>query len=286
MGADKNKERSRQTTTCDSPEMKDDLGWRWLYAIFSVSVALAVVGHDAGQVCVAPPSVTDMGSSFWCLEGWLNRYQALAAGILATIAAYFTILNLRAQIKQSREVENDRRSRNQIAARALLPIALDALSNYCSNCVTELTSLHMPTATISSINVPSGFRIPDPPLDILNILQNNIKHGNNTEVHKLAVLVALLQIHMARLRYSAYVTASRSGRDQAIYDTLVLQSLIDKLYRYGRRMTAEPNDNNILPEDLKKAAVLANVNEIDFGDVFRLIDTGNCSTIMDRFGGT
>jgi hypothetical protein len=269
----------------DSAEMKDDLGWRWLYAIFSVSVALAVVGHDAGRICVAPPSVPDTGSSFWCLEGWLNRYQALAAGILATIAAYFTILNLREQIKQSREVENDRRSRNQIAARSLLPIALDALSSYCSSCVKELTSLHMPVATIPSIHVPSTFRIPNPPLDILNILQDNIKHGNKNEVHKLATLVALLQVHMARLRDSNYVTKSVYGRDQAIYDSLVLQTLIDKLYRYGRRMLAEPNDNIILPDDLRKSAHLENVNEIDFGNVFKLIDTGNCCKIMDRFGG-
>lgn len=266
--------------------MKDDLGWRWLYAIFSVSVALAVVGHDAGQLCVAPPSVTDMGSSFWCVEGWLNRYQALLAGILATVAAYFTILNLREQIKQSREVEDDRRSRNEIAARSLLPIALDALSSYCSDCVSELISLHTPTATIPSIHVPSAFKIPDPPLDILNILQDNIKHGNKTEVHKMATLVALLQIHMARLRDSSYVTKSIYGRDQMIYDSLVLQSLIDKLYRYGRRMTAEPNDDVILPEDLRRSAHLANINEIDFGNVFRLIDTGNCSKIMDRFGAS
>ena len=35
----------------------------------------------------------------------------------------------------------------------------------------------------------------------------------------------------------------------------------------------------------KAAARIANVNEIDFGNVFSFINTGSCAEIIERFGG-
>jgi hypothetical protein len=76
--------------------------------------------------------------SYSGFTAWLDRWQALIAGVLALVGAIGTVYFLYAQIRQAGDVDQARKSREELAAKTVLPLALSQLANYAGDCIRVL----------------------------------------------------------------------------------------------------------------------------------------------------
>jgi hypothetical protein len=199
-------------------------------------VASAVVGHDLIANCVAPPGATIGMTGGWCAEAWINRYQALITGTVASLAAIATIFTIRAQIKQVSDAEEDRSQRQEIASRAKLLMALDVLSDYVDTCIRELARLHsVDSFGKPVVNVPDNFSLPEIPMYAVENIEGGIAYARKDRINRIRGLLTWLQIQYARVRDNSGVKRSIHSRDQAIFDAFQLRVLINKLFNYARK---------------------------------------------------
>jgi hypothetical protein len=69
------------------------------------------------------------------LGDFVDHWQTLIAGLLALGGAWWTVHAIRAQVGQAREVEVDRRAREERAAKVVLSLALSELTQYAKYCL-------------------------------------------------------------------------------------------------------------------------------------------------------
>lgn len=72
------------------------------------------------------------------LKRTLFDWQTLVAGVLALIGAGATVYYIHLQIKQVEYLEVARRSREEMAARAVLPLALSQIVKYAVDCIKQI----------------------------------------------------------------------------------------------------------------------------------------------------
>jgi hypothetical protein len=250
---------------------KDDNEWRWLYGIFLSVVALAVVGHDLIASCPTIPGAGSMSPGS-CAEEWVYRYQTLAAGILASIAAFLTVRAIRDQIKQVYNIEEDRRQRREVVSRVKLLMALDKLSDHCDRCIRELTTLHyIDSSGRPVIRVPVNFNLPKLPNQAVDDIQGSIEYARKERINKIRGLLMWLQVQSARVRDDSNAKASIRGRDQAIFDAIQLKVLVNKLFNYARNRTEDITDARINADDFASITFFMNLREPEYEGVSQLI---------------
>jgi hypothetical protein len=146
-------------------------------------------------------------------------------------------------LNMSRVNEEKQRSRNFIAARALLPEALSELNSYLENCV---PLIHEFLAMVNKNDVVEAKRLkcnlPSLPSSCKDVFKSCISHAEDDVGNYLALILNHLQVNQARLEHS--VSNSHNGESSTIlvkinildhiYDLARLKVLIDNLYTFAR----------------------------------------------------
>lgn len=165
---------------------------------------------------------------FDCIVCFLDRWQTLIAGILATVAAAWTIHLLRRQIRDQRKEFKREKKRlkdtatsQNWAARAHLPDALSDICAYAASCYQQVFAENR------------GNQLPSVPREAIASVKAAIQYADPISAKALYELVVHFQIHNSRLQ-------SRNGRQLEIefaqmgYDSVVLQCYCNRLFEYGR----------------------------------------------------
>ena len=173
-----------------------------------------------------------------CLQ-ILYHWQTLIAGVIAFLAALWTISQIRRQIKLQKDIEEDRRKREELAARAALPLGLAKITEYAKDCVQLLAPL-VPADTESLPAVPKGMQPPRIPPDAVAFLQASARYAAPDIASDIAVLLNILQVQNARLSSLLTKEQDRQGvvLRQEVLDRMVdaaeLMARTGNLYDYGR----------------------------------------------------
>jgi hypothetical protein len=171
------------------------------------------------------------------LEFWINRYQTLVTGLLAFVGAAATVWYLRRQIKQVDDIEALQRSRDNYAARSILPIALSSICEYAEDSIRALNEFD------PEEHDASRFSLPHLPPDLIEPLRECIRYSDQPQAKQIADLLNWLQVQNTRqrglqsdlMRKSLNRIISHHDVDKAIIDAADLYVYASRLFDYGRR---------------------------------------------------
>jgi len=156
---------------------------------------------------------------------WLYRYQTLIVGLLALGGVALAFAEQTRRAERARVVERERRDRDDDAARAVLPGALDAICNHAFTCTRRLLELLPDNALQQKVSKRLDAS-PTIPGGVLEAFQAAIQSADRNNAGKLADLFAGLQIQQARLR-------ALCDPDRTVWRLEVLQRVIDAAELYA-----------------------------------------------------
>lgn len=161
-------------------------------------------------------------------------WQTLIAGFLALVGAGWTVRGLRAQIRQTDQLAENRRSREELAARAVLPLALSDMSGYARDCI-QLLSIYV---TGEKPVVPADLEIPRTSPDSVGTFRDCARFADPKVATKIHALLSTVQVQQARLR--SLIRRSRGKRMSvekgvdAMIDAAEVHAKNDDLFEYAR----------------------------------------------------
>ena len=181
----------------------------------------------------------------WLLAAWaatpcfLYRWQTLTAGLLAFGGALWTVRSIRRQIRQTQDLERERRLSDERAAKVALPLALSALVQYSLDCI-QLVTRHIPGGGLVQPVTPDLVAPPIPD-SVIGTLQAIARNADQTVAHHTATVLGKLQIQHSRL----IGLISRTARDapapmsipegeDAVYDAADLYVFLVRMFAYAR----------------------------------------------------
>jgi len=160
------------------------------------------------------------------------QWETLFTGVVALVAAFFTIRGLRQQIDQTQKLADDQRRRRARAARATLPLALSQLAQYATTCIQELHDLRPYFRSDGSLDRTKGeqrfttWRLPHLPDSILSSLKECIEFVDDEPAQAIVDLIGHLQVQSSRV--TGFISRFRlndgvhllirSNIDQAMWD--------------------------------------------------------------------
>jgi hypothetical protein len=206
--------------------------------------------------------------------GVVDRYQTLIAGLLALLGAWWTVNKLSEQIRQTAQIETDRRDRLNLAARTVMPAALSALVEYATICLKFLNQFHPDEYGV--ITPTPGVSPPSVPTEAILTLRDCIQFGDYSAAELIADMISKIQIQQARL-VDILQFASEAGGiitqrniDTYVVDALEVIARASKLFPYARRdLNGSPATPTV--DDIRRAARLRGIDERR-EDVYALID--------------
>jgi ribose/xylose/arabinose/galactoside ABC-type transport system permease subunit len=197
---------------------------------------------------------------------WLYRYQILVVGILALVVAAILFEALTTQADQAAAAERQRRERADTAARAMLPGAINALSDYAAKSTRALLAMlpENPIQQKVSKWLDADLTIPS---SVFEAFQAAIATADIATARKLADVLAALQVQNARLRRFADDSGTRPiwrlEVCQRIMDAAELYAGASAVLDYARR-ARETVDLDLSPREI--AAALRGCRIIDNPD--------------------
>lgn len=180
------------------------------------------------------------GRASQSFAGWLKDHQTLVTGLFAVVAAFWTIERMNAGMKQATDLERKRRDHELNGARAVLPIALSAITGYAQRSADLLkTILDESTAFAHDVNIPADFKAPELSDEAVPVLRDVIRYGGPAESTLIADLLSHYQVQNVRLR--SIPDDSRRGRLskhnvlQYVFDAAELYMRASDLFNFARR---------------------------------------------------
>ena len=149
-----------------------------------------------GSGCAAAkgdPILIGADDKRFCLEFWLNRYQTLIGALVAIGAAAVGLGAVRAQIRHAQDLEDQRRAREDHAARALLSSALDDLLEYAGTSMRVLDTFKRSGGTCS-------LALPRLPEVVVGIVREAIRTAEPQHALEMRELLSAIQVFQARAR--------------------------------------------------------------------------------------
>lgn len=222
------------------------------------------------------------GASFSGFTDWLYRWQTLIAGILAVLVGSGTIFYLRQQIKQTNDASEETRKRKDVAARALLPHALDDIDDYALRCIKILLPL-----TEGEKPGSASIACPLPPRDALIAIRDAVEYANEKTTPALAALAAWTQVQAARVRDGCNKYNEESGEIGKllrleirgyIADTVELHARAGSLFDYSRRISEGAERIN-----LRNSAVVCGLNDLLNSEILKALEGRQAK--IDACGG-
>lgn len=218
------------------------------------------------------------------ITGWLLRWQTLfaasVAATVASIAAYIAFRNTSRSLAHAEELEKRRRNRKHAALRAMLPLALAAISDYAER------SSHALNDLLDGLNgeglpwesIPETLANPLP-TEALKTLADFIEYSDTVNAGLLEATVAWIQIHDSRVR--SIVKDNRNPkRNMVVVRHNIESSLIDAASIYagaGSAYDYARHRSDQIPPILSWEAVRGALRNMRFWDdqhtrIFQIID--------------
>lgn len=184
-----------------------------------------------------------------------DKSTPMFVGLLTVAAAVATIIVLTFQIRQTGQLENERRKRRLRAAQATLPLALARITEYAQASVDHLKLFYREEGPVNSMAI-IGKRPPDLPQHDLAVLTNCIELDEGKAPDALFRLLCALQVQRSRIWRISRREYPAIG--DFVVDTLELQARCGMLFEYARNEGEAPvNEPNA-----KQMMLAATVNEI------------------------
>lgn len=209
---------------------------------------------------------------------FVGKYDAIIGSFLALLAAGFAFYGLLVQIENSNAIEQDRLFRRERAARALLPFALNQITEYADNCI-HLIENNLPdpmnewNADVDAPHsLPTGYSLPVFPNESLDILKDCVESISSEPAARVAELMNKLQVHKARFEgFCRKYYADDDGRSITVFtlhnlirhvtDALMLRARCELLFPYARQKASAVNC--LTREDVLRSALLLNLDTND-----------------------
>ena len=177
--------------------------------------------------------------------GWQSSAAMLISGA-GVVAGIWTVVWQQSQITR-RETEA-RRSKN-LAARAVMPPALSAITRYAKESAGCILSIYGPDETVLAV-VPAP-ELPAIPYDSLTVLKECVEFADDADGRLIASCVRLIQIQNARLAgfLEKYAESAVSPYDclTILADTIELHAFCGSLFEYARMSV-----DSIPPDEWKR----------------------------------
>lgn len=191
--------------------------------------------------------MSDCSTEFFC------KWQTLISGILALVAAVWTVCVLKRQINLSERHERTRRETSEAAARAVLPLTLSAIINYARQSSNTLYALYKNREGEVITERMQTIELPPIPESAIGSLQSMIEASTNQAVVKvIAKIIGKIQIQNSRIRsvvheeqavrpnHVSLVTA-RNIEDYII-DSAIIFAFAESLFDYARLQSETPEE--------------------------------------------
>ena len=212
-----------------------------------------------------------------CFIEWLDKWQTLLAGVLALIGAMWTVYYIHRQIKQVDELEKARRSKEELAARAVLPLALSQLVQYASECLRVIKDHSVQPGMLSGDPLDENAGLPTVQRDIIGTLQACVRYGDNTVVGQISTLLAAIQVQQARLRELIIRSARRPDRRicrveaiEAMIDAAEIHAKASALFEYGREIADMRAKST--RQEIDSAFIQAGIVTVDENDLNEVLN--------------
>lgn len=185
-----------------------------------------------------------------------DRWQTLNSGMIALVAAMIAIY-------AAQYTENARRQRELIAARALLPLALSELHNYCSAIAAFITLGYQEWRADPVIDkLPTDNKVPDKPSSwVFEAFKNCMVHTNENEAKFMASILSDVQIidartHSLKEGENLIIDSTFSGLGD---DLCEIHAKLGRMFEYSRThssllttdITSEEKSNSVLVLDIE-----------------------------------
>lgn len=179
------------------------------------------------------------------------RWQTLIGASVALLAATIAWINASRQIRHVAELEVKRRSRKQMALRAVLPLGLSAISEYAEKTSGALNSLRMQCVEGALPDEVEIVKFPNVPSDTIETMAEFIEFSDDLNVRLFEKLLARIQVQSARISDLASRLGAKSGRgviqrhsiEGYIIDAASIYAGAAAAYDYARQETEKlPSD--------------------------------------------
>jgi hypothetical protein len=174
------------------------------------------------------------------------EWQTLVGGLFAVGAALVSVYWLNKQISQTEKLHQAELRRRHNAARAVVPVALAAISEFCSSVADQIARAiefrreddfdAAVDALISSRVSQKNFQNVDLPSPIVTIMKDFVETlSDDANVRHVAELLSSVQILQARFKeFDLQQSAGVNGLYGLLLDTAKVKLLTDSIYNYGR----------------------------------------------------
>lgn len=190
------------------PEVRVRASTYWLAVIAALLVAAVLFGDGDRDV----------------IE-FVNKWQTLIAGLLAIVAAWISLSGPREQIRQAERLADATREREELAARALMPGALNMIVDYINAC-----SRSIEHKFAFDGNVANPIALPSFDRTSLSVVSACIRYAPILQRTRMAALLSNFQIFEANAVSSVPVYPSH-----ALFVRIAnCQYLCDTLWNYSR----------------------------------------------------
>lgn len=209
-----------------------------------------------------------------------KSWQTLTAGLIAVAGAIATVVVMRAQISQAERLASEQRRRDEMAARAVLPLALSELCRYATDCIRTIM-VYVPQPApwgTPAPAVPANSSLPLISPDVISTLRDCVRFGDPRVVRQIATVLANLQVQRARLHGLFADAVSRHNgvmsRFEALgrmIDAAELYAQAEALFDYGREvadMSARSRRAQIT-----RAFFVAGIVDVDNPELFQIIES-------------
>jgi len=152
-------------------------------------------------------------------------WQTLLAGALAFIGALWTVVSIRAQIKQAELQAEGVRKREEFASKAILPLALSQISRYAQDCIELLN----PLTIAPQARVGPEMKAPRVPDNVVAVLQQSARYAEEKIATRIAALLGKIQVQQSRI---GELLHRRSGEPIIVHEGV--SNIIDAADVYAR----------------------------------------------------
>ena len=188
---------------------------------------------------VRSPTIPQRGR----VSAWLFDWQTIIAGILAVVAAGFSVAMVRRQIALAQGQENDRIRRRHDATRASLPHTLMAVLDFAQASIDLMRNAKLETNKSSGDDVESSQNSLPVPLKLISALERMIEAAPEGNIRDtLSDIIARIQVNSARLRtFMKPETTILPHFVENVIDAAELYSFAASLFPYARRESDKSN---------------------------------------------
>jgi len=207
------------------------------------------------------------------------QWETLLTGVSALMAACFTVVHLKRQIRQTEDLTEKARQQRVKAARAMLPLALSELSEYATSCIKRLYALWHYFQSDGSLDrcradLPT-LTLPPVPDDVLLLLKECVAVMDDDPAAAAVELVSHLQIQ--RTRFADYISRvgkpndgihaiKRAHIDHGIWDASEVYARASSLFPFARGIIT--NSFDVRRDVVRYALASAGIHNDDELDAF------------------